>query len=91
MPNVYQANIGNKYPVIIPRNWVKFGLKIDEVQAKIYQIWVKKNFFVKIKIKFHFRINGQYHIMVHYLMLHYQWLNIDKFVYLVIYFPMEQN
>jgi hypothetical protein len=48
MPNVYQANIGNKYPVIIPRNWAKFGLKIDEVQAKIHQIWVKK-FFIKNK------------------------------------------
>jgi hypothetical protein len=40
MPNVYQANIQQKYPIIIPRNWVKFALKIDEVQAKIYQIWV---------------------------------------------------
>ncbi len=42
MPNVYQANRGNQYPMIIPRNWMKFGLKIDEVQAKIHQIWVKK-------------------------------------------------
>jgi hypothetical protein len=41
MPNICQANIGNKYPMIIPRNWVKFGLKIDEVQAKVHQIWVK--------------------------------------------------
>ncbi|CAF3326680.1 unnamed protein product [Rotaria socialis] len=41
MPNVYQSNIENKYPIIIPRNWMKFGLKIDEVQAKIHQIWDK--------------------------------------------------
>jgi hypothetical protein len=42
MPNIYQANRGNQYPMIIPKNWMKFGLKIDEVQAKIHQIWVKK-------------------------------------------------
>ncbi|CAF1391467.1 unnamed protein product [Adineta steineri] len=41
LPNVCQANIGNKYPIIIPRNWMKFGLKIDEVQAKVHQIWDK--------------------------------------------------
>jgi hypothetical protein len=48
MPNIYQANRGNKYPMIIPRNWMKFGLKIDEVQAKIHQIWVKNKFHIKI-------------------------------------------
>ncbi|CAF0901317.1 unnamed protein product [Rotaria sordida] len=41
LPNACQGNIGNKYPIIIPRNWMKFGLKIDEVQAKIHQIWDK--------------------------------------------------
>lgn len=41
MPNVCQGNVGNKYPVIVPRNWMKFGLKVDEVQAKVHQIWVK--------------------------------------------------
>jgi hypothetical protein len=45
MPNVYQGNIENKYPIIIPRNWMKFGLKVDEVQAKIHQIWVR-NYFI---------------------------------------------
>ena len=30
-----------RYPIIIPRNWMKFGLKVDEVQAKVHQIWVK--------------------------------------------------
>ena len=43
MPNIYQMNIGHTHPVVIPRNWMKFGLKVDEVQAKIHQIWVKKN------------------------------------------------
>lgn len=42
--NVYQGNIRNKYPKIIPRNWMKFGLKVDEVQAKIHHIWVNTNF-----------------------------------------------
>lgn len=41
MPSAYQGHIENKYPIIIPRNWMKFGLKIDETQAKIHQIWVK--------------------------------------------------
>ncbi|UJR24844.1 hypothetical protein I4U23_006213 [Adineta vaga] len=41
MPNACQANIGNKYPIIIPRNWMKFGLKVDEVQTKVHQIWNK--------------------------------------------------
>lgn len=40
MPNAHQANVGKKYPVIVPRNWIKFGLKVDEVQAKIHRIWV---------------------------------------------------
>lgn len=41
MPNAYQTNPGNKYPVVVPRNWMKFGLKVDDVQAKIHQIWVR--------------------------------------------------
>ncbi|CAF1035192.1 unnamed protein product [Adineta ricciae] len=41
MPNICQVNTGNKYPTIIPRNWMKFGLKVDGVQAKVHQIWDK--------------------------------------------------
>ena len=43
MPNVRQATLEHACPVIVPRNWIKFGLKVDDVHASVHQVWVKRD------------------------------------------------
>lgn len=86
MPNVYE----NGFPVIVPRNWMKFGLKVDEVQVKIHQIWVSVHAEDDGKRDDdRSSRNGRSPIMEHYLLLHSRWSNIVKSVYLAMSLPME--
>ena len=83
MPNVRQATTEHACPVIVPRNWLKFGLKVDDVHASVHQVWVKRDGRERERskpISSLDRTNGLFHTTVRYPVLLCPWSSIDRFV-----------
>lgn len=62
---MYQRTIQNKYPKIVPKNWMKFGLKVDEVQAKIHNIWVKLRIRIEMSYSCRRSIQNEWAVSYH--------------------------